>query len=286
MRFVTFRLGSDTRVGVRKENKVIDLSLAAPDLPKDLVGLIEFENYLDVVSKAVESAEDSVCYNYDDLEFAPLITRPPKIICIGRNYAAHAKEGGAETPTYPEIFFRGAESLIGHKDPIIRPQCSDKLDYEGEIVAIVGKKTRHCSEKNGLDAIAGYALFNDATLRDYQRKSSQWTIGKNFDGTGAFGPEFVTADELPPGMVGSNIVTRLNGNIMQDANTDDLVFPVKYLVAALSECMTLMPGDIIITGTPAGVGYARNPPIYMKAGDVIEISVPGLGTLRNAVEDE
>lgn len=286
MRFITFKQGDETRVGVRKQGSVVDLSLAAPDLPKDLLGIIETVDYLEKVAKAVENASDDASLSYADLVFAPLIQRPPKIICIGRNYAAHAKEGGAETPTYPEIFFRGAESLIGHQEPIIKPKCSDKLDYEGEIVAVIGKKVRHCSEDDGLDAIAGYALFNDATLRDYQRKSSQWTIGKNFDGTGAFGPEFVTKDELPAGMVGSSITTRLNGNVMQNANTDDLVFPMKRLVAILSECMTLLPGDIIITGTPAGVGYVRNPPVFMKAGDVVEVEVPGLGTLSNTVKDE
>ncbi|MDB4837300.1 fumarylacetoacetate hydrolase family protein, partial [Marinomonas sp.] len=218
--------------------------------------------------------------------FLPLIERPQKIICIGRNYAAHAAEGGAETPAYPEMFFRGAESLIAHKDDIVRPKCSDRLDYEGEIAIIIGKKGRHISEEDALDYVAGYTIFNDATIRDYQRKSSQWTIGKTFDGTGAFGPELVTPDELPKGMRGVAIQTRLNGRVMQNANTQDLVFPVDNLIYRLSECMTLLPGDVIVTGTPAGVGYARKPPIFMQPGDVCEVEVEGLGTLVNGVRDE
>lgn len=286
MRFVTFKLGDDIRVGVRNGDSVVDLSLAGPELPSDLIGILNLPDYMNVVASVVENATDTQSHLYSDLSFEPLIPRPGKVLCIGRNYAAHAAEGGAEVPSYPEVFFRAAESLIGHGRPIIRPKCSDKLDYEGEIVIVVGKQVRHCTEENALEYVAGYTLFNDATIRDYQRKSSQWTMGKTFDGTGAFGPELVTADELPDGMVNTAITTRLNGELMQDANTDALVFPVKYLMATLSEVMTLMPGDIILTGTPAGVGYARNPPVFMKAGDVVEVSAAGLGTLRNVVEDE
>jgi len=287
MRFVSFEHNGDIRLGVLKGEEVIDLSLVDANLPTDLVALLEAGDAgMASAKEAVDTAPDSAKLAAQGLAFAPLIPRPPKLICIGRNYAAHAAEGGADTPTYPEIFYRGATSLIGHHCPIIKPTCSDKLDYEGEIVAVVGKKARHVTEQNGLDYIAGYALFNDATLRDYQRFSSQWTIGKNFDGTGAFGPEFVTADELPAGMHGVQLETRLNGELMQSANTADLVFPMAKLIAILSECMTLEPGDIIITGTPAGVGYVRKPPVFMKAGDVCEVSAEGLGTLVNTVEDE
>ena len=208
------------------------------------------------------------------------------MICIGRNYAAHAAEGGAETPTFPEIFFRGPTALVAHQAAIVRPKCSEMLDFEGEIALVIGKSCRHASEENALEFIAGYTLFNEATIRNYQKFSSQWTIGKNFDETGAFGPELVTADELPGGIVGMNLTTRLNGELMQDANTDDLVFPVRQLIAILSECMTLEPGDVVVTGTPAGVGYARKPPIWMKAGDTVEIEVPGIGKLVNSIRDE
>jgi 2-keto-4-pentenoate hydratase/2-oxohepta-3-ene-1,7-dioic acid hydratase in catechol pathway len=160
------------------------------------------------------------------------------------------------------------------------------LDFEGEIAVVIGKSCRHATEANALEFIAGYTLFNEATIRNYQKFSSQWTIGKNFDDTGAFGPELVTPDELPDGIVGMNLMTRLNGELMQDGQTDDLVFPVRTLIKILSECMTLEPGDVVVTGTPAGVGYARKPPIWMKAGDTVEIEVPGIGKLVNTIKDE
>ncbi|ETX11821.1 5-oxopent-3-ene-1,2,5-tricarboxylate decarboxylase [Marinomonas ushuaiensis DSM 15871] len=287
MRILSFVQDGVSKIGLRNQDEVIDLSIALPDLPKDLLEVLQADPALMLKIEAqIKDAPQSARKAYKDIEFSPLIARPSKIICIGRNYAAHAAEGGAATPTYPEIFFRGAESLIGHKQDIIRPTCSDRLDYEGEVAVIIGKKGRHITKENAFDHIAGYTIFNDATIRDYQRKSSQWTIGKTFDGTGAFGPELVTSDELPLGMKEVQIQTRLNGRVMQDANTRDLVFPVDYLIATLSECMTLMPGDVIVTGTPAGVGYARTPPVFMKPGDVCEIEVEGLGILVNTVADE
>lgn len=287
MRILSFVQDGVSKIGLRNQDEVIDLSIALPDLPHDLLEVLQAgPELMNKMEAQIKDAPQSARKAYKDIEFAPLIARPPKIICIGRNYAAHAAEGGAATPTYPEIFFRGAESLIGHKQDIIRPTCSDRLDYEGEIAVVISKKGRHIAKEDAFDYIAGYTIFNDATLRDYQRKSSQWTIGKTFDGTGAFGPELVTSDELPLGMKAVQIQTRLNGRVMQDANTRDLVFPVDYLIATLSECMTLMPGDVIITGTPAGVGYARTPPVFMKPGDVCEVEVEGLGILVNTVADE
>lgn len=287
MRFVSFSRAGQNRIGCPRNGQIVDLSIAAPSLPTDLISLLEAgPEAMQQAWATVNSAGDDALVNVNDVTYLPLIPRPPKIICIGRNYAAHAKEGGAEPPTYPEIFYRGATSLLAHNAPIIRPQCSDKLDYEAELVAIIGRAARHVSREQGLDYIAGYSLFNDATLRDYQRKSSQWTIGKNFDNTGAFGPEFVSADELPAGADGLRIQSRLNGEVMQDANTRDFIFPMDDLIAKLSECMTLEPGDVIVTGTPAGVGYARNPPVFMKAGDVCEIEIEGIGVLSNPVVDE
>jgi 2-keto-4-pentenoate hydratase/2-oxohepta-3-ene-1,7-dioic acid hydratase in catechol pathway len=160
------------------------------------------------------------------------------------------------------------------------------LDFEGEIAFVIGKHCRHASEENALDFVAGYSLFNDGTLRDYQKRTSQWTMGKNFDQTGAFGPELVTVDELPGGAAGLTLTTHLNGELMQEGNTDDLIFPVRHLIAVLSEAMTLEPGDVVSTGTPSGVGFARTPPVWLKPGDTVDIEVPGIGKLSNTVEDE
>jgi len=284
MKLMTYSRDGQEQTGVRIADRVIPVASIAPELPGDLRSLLAAGGLADLATKAADS--DATGIAIDEVEYRPLIPAPGKIICVGRNYAAHAAEGGAETPTFPEIFYRGATSLVAHKAAIIRPQCSDKLDYEGEIALVIGTRCRHASEDNALDFIAGYTLFNDATLRDYQRFSTQWTIGKNFDGTGAFGPELVTADELPDAVTGLTLTTKLNGELMQEGNTDNLVFPVRQLIAILSECMTLEPGDVVVTGTPAGVGYARQPPVWMKAGDTIEIEVAGLGKLINVVQDE
>ncbi len=284
MRLITYSQDGTAQIGVRQNDRVIPVANIDVDLPTSIRQLLA-EDKLSLLAEKLENYQGE-SIELAGIKFLPLIPEPGKIICIGRNYAAHAAEGGAAVPDYPEIFYRGSTSLIAHEAPIIAPQCSDKLDYEGEFVFVVGKTCRHVSEADALDYIAGYSLFNDATLRDYQRFSSQWTIGKNFDDTGAFGPELVTSDELPEGMAGQTLTTTLNGQIMQSASIDDLVFPVCSLVAILSECMTLEPGDVVVTGTPAGVGYARKPPIWMKAGDTIEIAVEGLGKLTNKVEDE
>jgi len=222
----------------------------------------------------------------DEVQVLPPLATPQKIICIGLNYADHSAETGFEPPAYPTIFSRFASSLIGHGDAIIRPRVSTMLDYEGEIVVVIGKAGRNIARAAALDHVFGYSLFNDASLRDYQTRTPQWTIGKNFDGTGAFGPYLVTADELPAGAKGLRLQTLLNGEVVQDGNTNDLIFDVATLVSLLSEVMTLSPGDIIVTGTPAGVGVARKPPLWMKPGDVCEVRADGLGVLRNPIMDE
>ena len=284
MRLLTFTLNGQEQLGIRKGGDVVPVSSIAPNLPGNLRELLAVNGLAELESALQDFDGDGI--NMDDIEYCPLIPEPGKVICIGRNYAAHAAEGGADTPTFPEIFYRGATSLLAHNAPIIRPQCSDNLDFEGEVAFVIGKTCRHATEDNALSHIAGYTLFNDATLRDYQKFSSQWTIGKNFDHTGAFGPELVTSDELPDGIAGMTLTTTLNGDVMQDGKTDDLVFPVRSLVMILSECMTLEPGDVVVTGTPAGVGYARTPQVWMKAGDTVEIEVPGLGKLTNTIQDE
>jgi len=195
----------------------------------------------------------------------------------------HAKEGGNTIADYPVIFFRSATSLLAHGAPLRVPGISSNLDFEAELALVIGKKTRFVSEAQALESVFGYACFNDATLRDYQKRTSQWTIGKNFDGTGGFGPALVTADELPPGCTGLRIQSRLNGQVMQDANTTDMVFGVARTIELLSQVLTLETGDVVVMGTPGGVGYARKPPVWMKAGDTIEIEIENVGLLANPV---
>src|SRR3984893_11565466 len=211
------------------------------------------------------------------------VPEPDKIICIGLNYVDHAKEGGNPIPDYPAVFLRTKSSLVAHGQPLVRPKCSDKFDYEAELAIVIGKPARNVTEASALSHVFGYSCFNDGSLRDYQRKSSQWTMGKNFDGTGPFGPYIVTADELPAGAAGLRIVSRLNGETMQNGNTSDMIFSVARTIALVSEVMTLEPGDVIITGTPAGVGYARKPPVFMRPGDVCEIEIEKIGILSNPV---
>ena len=221
------------------------------------------------------------------LSFAPLVPEPGKTICLGLNYFDHAKEGGREKPDYPWFFYRGKSSLIGHGQPGVLPKVSSRFDYEAELAVVIGRRVpRHVSQADALQYVFGYTCFNDMSVRDYQKRTPQWTIGKNFDATGGFGPVLVTADELAPGATGLRLQSRLNGQVMQDANTGDMIFSVAETIALLSECMTLEPGDALIMGTPAGVGQARTPPVWMKAGDTIEIEIERIGVLSNPIEAE
>ena len=222
----------------------------------------------------------------DHGRYGPPLAAVGKIVCVGLNYADHASEASMKAPDYPTLFARFPSSLIAHSEPIMRPRASEKLDYEGELVAVIGKGGRHIPRAAALSHVCGYSIFNDGSIRDFQLRTPQWTVGKNFDNTGPFGPVFVSADELPPGAHGLKIETRLNGRVMQSATTADLIFDVATLVALISEAMTLEPGDLIITGTPAGVGAARKPPVFMKAGDICEVESEGIGILRNPIVDE
>lgn len=217
------------------------------------------------------------------LAFLPPLVRAPKIICLGLNYKDHAAEGGFQVPEFPTLFGRFNSSLIGHGAPIVKPPQSDQLDYEGEMVAVIGRRGRDIARADALDHVVAYSVFNDGSIRDYQMKTPQWTAGKNFDGTGAFGPWLVTADELPPGGAGLKLETRLNGRVVQSASTDDMVFDVATTVELLSTFMTLEPGDVLVMGTPAGIGLARKPPLFMKDGDVCEVEIERIGLLRNPV---
>jgi acylpyruvate hydrolase len=215
----------------------------------------------------------------------PPVPKPPKILCVGLNYDDHLEESGLKKPVYPEIFGRFTTSLIAHREPIRRPRESSALDYEAELAVVIGRGGRRIQRDSALDHVAGYSLFNDATIRDFQLRTPQWTMGKNFDGTGAFGPWLVTPDAVAAGARGLRIQGRLNGRVMQDANTDRLIFSVADLIAMISVAMSLEPGDVIITGTPGGVGAARKPPVFMQPGDVFEVEIEGMGVLSNLVKD-
>ena len=214
----------------------------------------------------------------------PPVPAPSKILCVGLNYDDHLQESGLKKPEYPEIFARFPSSLIAHQEPIRRPRESSALDYEAELAVVIGKPGRRIPQEQALDHVAGYSLFNDATLRDFQLRTPQWTMGKNFDGTGSFGPWLVTPDAVPPGARGLRIQGRLNGRVMQDSRTDLLIFSVPVLIATISVAMTLERGDVIITGTPGGVGAARKPPVFMQPSDVYEVEIDGLGVLTNPVQ--
>src|SRR6202451_915115 len=216
----------------------------------------------------------------------PPVPAPPKILCVGLNYDDHLEESGLMKPAYPEIFARCASSLIAHQDPIRRPRESTALDYEAELAVVIGKPGRRIPQEQALDHVVGYSLFNDATVREFQLRTPQWTMGKNFDGTGSFGPWLVTPDAGPLGARGLRIQGRLNGRVMQDARTDRLIFGVATLIEMISVAMSLERGDLIITGTPGGVGAARKPPLYMQHGDIYEVEIEGIGILTNPVGND
>ena len=232
------------------------------------------------------SLGQSPAIDLNAVRLLPPVPVPPKILCVGLNYNDHLQESGLKQPTYPEIFGRFATSLIAHQEPIRRPRESIALDYEAELAVVIGKPGRRIPQNQALDHVAGYSLFNDATVRDFQLRTPQWTMGKNFDGTGSFGPWLVTTDAVPPGASGLRIQGRLNGRVMQDSRTDLLIFSVPALIELISVAMSLERGDVIITGTPGGVGAARKPPVFMQPGDVFEVEIEGLGVLTNPVQDD
>ena len=283
MRLVSFRTSSGSRFGIINGDQLIDANLADNRLPADLSGFLRGGGtFADLKSLA----DKTVTKPIEGLEYELPLTSPGKIFCLGLNYLEHVKEGPYQVPDYPTIFMRGTSSLVAHNQAIVRPMISDKLDFEAELVVIIGKRVRHAKLENALDAVFAYSCFNDGTLRDYQKRTVQWTVGKNFDRTGGFGPVLVTPDELPLGAAGLNIQSRLNGQVMQSDNTKNMMFPVAETIATITAAITLEPGDMIVMGTPSGVGYARKPPVFMKAGDVVEIEIEGIGTLRNPIIDE
>ncbi len=286
MHLVTFRAKDGENVGVLDSGHVIAVGDLVPDAPRTMIGVIDAGKTLQkALADKLATAPASARLPVESVELMVPIPKPGKFICLGLNYALHAKEGGNAVPDYPALFVRVDSSLVAPNAPVVRPRASTHLDYECELTIVIGKTCRNVSETDALSHVFGYTIFNDVSVRDYQRKTTQWTAGKNFDGTGPVGPAIVTADALPPGADGIGIRTRLNGQVMQDSDTSDMVFKTARTVAILSEIMTLEPGDMIATGTPSGVGYARKPPVWMKQGDVLETEIDGIGVLRNPVVD-
>ena len=286
MRFITFISHGKTCLGVVDGGSVIYLHAAQAHVPPDLRAALEAGVDLAAAAQAA-IASDAPRLALSSLTLAPLVPEPGKTICLGLNYFDHAKEGGRDKPEYPWFFYRGKSSLMGHGQPGVVPKVSLKFDYEAELAVVIARKVpRHVTQADALQYVFGYTCFNDMSVRDYQKRTPQWTIGKNFDGTGGFGPVLATADELPPAATGLKIQGRLNGEVMQNANTTDMIWGVAETIALLSDVLTLEPGDVIVMGTPAGVGQARTPPVWMKAGDSFEVEIERIGTLVNPIRAE
>jgi 2-keto-4-pentenoate hydratase/2-oxohepta-3-ene-1,7-dioic acid hydratase in catechol pathway len=285
MKFTTFHKDGKDRLGLVDGDHVIDFNQAQPQVDADL--RLALKSGVDLAAAAKNAlSSNAERLPMASLQISALIPEPGKIICLGLNYFDHAKEGGRDKPEYPWFFLRAATSLLAPNEDAILPKVSERLDYEAELAVVIGKTVKHATIENALDSVFGYSCFNDISVRDYQKKTPQWTIGKNFDKTGGFGPVLVTADALPAGAEGLHIESRLNGQVMQSANTRDMIWGVAETIKLLTECVTLEPGDVIVMGTPAGVGQARTPPVWMRHGDTIEIEIENIGLLRNKIKAE
>lgn len=284
MQLLNFKQGSQRGLAIAEGPNLKGLFTTDANFPGSLQALLA--QGPQALKRAGDALRRGSVIDLKKIAYLPPLENPGRIFCIGLNYVDHSVESGFAVPSYPAIFSRFPSSMMGHDAPIVRPKVSTQLDYEGELVAVIGRAGRYIAKDKALEHVAGYSICNDVSIRDYQFKSAQWTMGKNFDDTGPFGPVFVTSDELPPGAAGLKIQTRLNGMVVQDASTSSLIFDVATLVSLLSEAVCLQPGDVIVTGTPSGVGLARKPPLFMKHGDVCEVEIEGIGILRNPVVDE
>jgi 2-keto-4-pentenoate hydratase/2-oxohepta-3-ene-1,7-dioic acid hydratase in catechol pathway len=282
MRLVTYRYGSLESFGVVTEDGVVDAGKALGGRFVSLKGVLS-AGALPELARVTRGAHPDV--SLEAVQLLPPIPDPDKILCVGINYVAHREETGRQESPYPTLFTRFANTQVGHGQALVRPRASAELDYEAELAVVIGKRGRHVPRKTALSLVAGYSCYQDATLRDWQRHSSQFTPGKNFVATGGFGPWLLTADEVPdPSRL--TVIGRLNGQQMQRSGTDLLIFDIPELIAYITTFTELVPGDVLSTGTPGGVGSKRKPPVWMKAGDIFEVEVTGVGTLRNHVVDE
>ena len=282
MKLISFLLHNIPSYGIVQGDDVLNLTPILGAQAPDLKSLIA-HNMVDQAAKALASHKPDL--KFADLHLLPVITNPNKIVCVGLNYADHVRETGRELTESPALFLRVSESQIGHGQNIVRPPESHRLDYEGEIAVIIGKGGRRISEAESWSHIAGYSCYNDGSVRDWQVSTTQWTAGKNFWRTGGFGPWMVTADEIQPNQK-MTLITRLNGQELQRATTDMMIHSIPRQIAYISTFIPLEPGDVIVTGTPGGVGNKRTPQLFMKPGDVVEIEVDAVGILRNGIVDD
>lgn len=283
MRIASIETAGGPALGVRRpQGDYAQVSAVDPSLGTDVGALLASgSDWRQRVERALASAAA-----VQPTAFRPLVVRPPKLLCLGLNDVDHAREGNFEVPEYPAVFARVASSLIGHRQPMLRPPESEQLDYEVELAVVIGTGGRRIREADALQHIAGYTVFNDGTLRDYQRRTHQWTLGKNWHGTGALGPELVTSDELPPGAEGLELATHVGDERLQDGNTSRMVFPVAKTVAILSQVLLLEPGDVIAMGTVRGVGHARRPPRWLRPNETVRASIEQIGEIENPIIDE
>lgn len=281
MKFATYRYNGSIGFGAADGDSIIPLG-EVPGSPTSLRNLIERFSF-DEIRQVAAKVQDRIPIS--EIEYAPVILEPSKIFCVGVNYETHRVETNREKLGYPIIFLRVPGSQVGHRGAIVRPRVSEQLDFEGEVALVIGKGGRDIAEADAYDHVFGYSCYNDGSVRDWQRHTSQWVPGKNFTATGAFGPWLVTPDELGP-IEELKLETRLNGETMQSATVSEMIFSIPEQIAYLSTIVELQPGDVIVTGTPGGVGVKREPPVFMKAGDVCEVEVSGIGILSNPIVDQ
>ncbi|ODV42970.1 5-carboxymethyl-2-hydroxymuconate isomerase [Cupriavidus sp. UYMMa02A] len=282
MKLISFAYGGRQGFGVVVDDQIVDLEPHRAAVGASLHEALS-RGALGRIADIAATARPTLALA--DVAYLPVIPDPGKILCVGINYASHVRETGREMPQYPMFFTRFTDSQVAHGEPIIRPRASQKLDFEGELAVIIGKTARHVRAEDAPGHVAGYACYNDGSVRDWQKHTIQFTPGKNFPQTGAFGPWLVTTDEIPdPSQL--TLTTRLNGEVVQQARTDDLIFSVGDVIAYCSTFTELRPGDVIITGTTGGVGAFRNPPLWMRPGDTVEVEISGIGILRNGIRDE
>lgn len=289
MRICVLVLESNNRrfLAVRRPEGFVDLNELDPSLPRDLGEMLRTPGFsLAKLEELAASVPVEELVSDQDVTYRPVLSEVGKVLCLGLNFAEHANETKAARPLYPVVFARYPSSFVGHDRPIHLPPVSSHFDFEAEIAVVIGKRAHRVSRDQALAHVLGYTLMNDGTIRDYQKRTPQWTLGKNFDASGGLGPELVTADELPPGVRGLTLRGILNGKVMQEANTSDMIFDVETAISVISEAIALEPGDVIAMGTPAGVGFTREPPVFLQARDTFEVQVEGIGTLRNRVVAE